>query len=71
MQRVWNLLVAFGVGYFFGLGLLALSHYFLGWPETYEQGSVYAILSGLGALVTRIYNERIGREGGPGSDAGA
>jgi hypothetical protein len=67
MQRIWNLLVAFGVGYFFGLGLLALAHAFLGWPDTYEQGSIYALLSGAGALITRIYNERVGRGAGPGA----
>lgn len=69
MQRIWNLLVSFGIGYFFGLGLLALTHAFLGWPDTYEQGSVYALLSGAGALLTRLYGQR--QEGGSGPDSGA
>ncbi len=65
MQRIWNLLVSFGIGYFFGLGLLALSHFIFGWPTTYEQGSIYALFSGAGALLTRLYGERASGGSGP------
>lgn len=58
-RRLWDYLTSFGLGYFFGLGALALLHYLSGWPETYERAAVLALLSGAGAVGTRFYNQRL------------
>ena len=59
MRRLYNLLTSFGLGYFFGLGALALLHYFVLWPATYEQAALFALISGFGAVGTRLYNDRL------------
>jgi hypothetical protein len=59
--RLFDLAAAFGLGYFFGLGALALTHVLSGWPASYEQASVLALLSGAGGLLTRLYNARVVR----------
>ncbi len=60
MARLYGYLTSFGIGYFFGLGALALAHYFLGWPSSYDAAALLALLSGAGSLGTRLYNERLG-----------
>ena len=59
VKRAYDYLVSFGLGYFFGLGALALLHYLTTWPESYDQAALLAILSGAGAVGTRLYNERL------------
>lgn len=59
LRVAYEYLTSFGLGYFFGLGALALLHYLVDWPATYEQAAVYALLSGAGAVGTRLYNKRI------------
>ncbi len=59
VKRAYDYLVSFGLGYFFGLGALALLHFLTNWPETYNQAALLAILSGAGAVGTRLYNERL------------
>ncbi len=59
MKRLMDALGSFGLGYFFGLGALALTHAYLGWPDTYLQASLLALLSGAGSLGTRLYNARL------------
>jgi hypothetical protein len=49
---------AFAFGYFFALGLLALTHLFTNWPETYDDAATFALLAGAGALVTHLVLRR-------------
>ncbi len=64
MKRAYDYLVSFGLGYFFGLGALALLHYLTTWPSSYDQAAYLALLSGAGAVGTRLYNERLRSDGG-------
>jgi hypothetical protein len=64
MRRFYDYLTSFSLGYFVGLGALALMHYFLAWPSSYEQAALLALLSGAGALGTRLYNQRIQSDDG-------
>lgn len=59
--RILDLLAAAGLGYFFGLGILTLTHSGLGWPATVEQASLLAFLSAAGAALARAYNARVVR----------
>ena len=61
MIRLYHAARAFAFGYFFGLGLLALTHYVTAWPETYDDAAAYALLTGGGALVAWIVREASGR----------
>lgn len=58
---LFDYLSTFGLGYFFGLGALALAHYFTTWPATYQDAALLALLSGAGALGTKLYNQRLQR----------
>lgn len=62
-RPLFDYLSTFGLGYFFGLGALALLHYFTGWPAEYQDAALLAILSGAGALGARLYNRRVVRPG--------
>ena len=64
MKRAYDYLVSFGLGYFFGLGALALLHFLTTWPESYDQAALLAILSGAGAVGTRLYNQRLQSDAG-------
>ena len=61
MLRLYHAARAAAFGYFFGLGFLALSHYFTAWPETYEEAGELALLTGAGALVAWVVREVTGR----------
>lgn len=60
---ILDYLTTIGLGYFFGLGALALLHYFVGWPADYESAALLALLSAAGALGARLYNSRVARPG--------
>ena len=62
-RPLFDYLATIGLGYFFGLGALALLHYFIGWPAEYGTAAWLAILSGAGALGARLYNQRVARSG--------
>ena len=65
MKRIFDYLGTFGLGYFFGLGAMALAHAFVGWPASYQEAAYLAFISGAGALGARLYNSRLVS---PGSD---
>ena len=65
MKRIVDYLGTFGLGYFFGLGAMALAHAFVGWPASYQEAAYLAFISGAGALGARLYNSRLVS---PGSD---
>ena len=65
MKRIVDFLGTFGLGYFFGLGAMALAHAFVGWPASYQEAAYLAFISGAGALGARLYNSRLVS---PGSD---
>ena len=67
-KPLFDYLATIGLGYFFGLGALALLHYFTGWPADYQQAALLALLSAAGALGARLYNRRVVRPG-DGDDA--
>jgi hypothetical protein len=60
LLRLYHAARAFAFGYFFGLGLLALTHYLTDWPTTYDDAAAYALLAGGGALVGWIAREASG-----------
>ncbi len=60
-RPLFDYLATFGFGYFFGLGALALLHFFIAWPSTYQDAALYALLSGAGAVGARLYNRRVVR----------
>ena len=60
LLRLYHAARAFAFGYFFGLGLLALTHYASAWPETYDEAAAYALLAGAGGLVAWIAREASG-----------
>ncbi|MGI9116295.1 MAG: hypothetical protein ACR2JV_01510 [Gaiellales bacterium] len=62
-RPIFDYLAAFGFGYFFGLGALALLHFLAAWPDTYQSAAVLALLSGAGAVGARLYNRRVVRPG--------
>jgi len=64
VKRAYDYLVSFGLGYFFGLGALALLHSLTAWPSSYDQAAYLALLSGAGAVGTRLYNERLRSDAG-------
>jgi aspartyl-tRNA synthetase len=41
-RPIMDYLATFGFGYFFGLGALALMHYFTTWPATYQDAALLA-----------------------------
>ena len=57
MIRLYHAARAFAFGYFFGLGLFALTHYITNWPSTYDVAAEYALLVGGGALVGWVVRE--------------
>lgn len=59
MKRIVDFLGTFGLGYFFGLGAMALAHAFVGWPATYQDAAFLALISGAGAVGARLYNSRL------------
>ncbi len=65
-SRLFQLAASFGLGYFFGLGFMALTHYLVAWPGSYDQASLLAVIPGASALVTRLVGER--RAGPPSPD---
>ena|GEM_PF-1831395 len=65
MKRIFDYLGTFGLGYFFGLGAMALAHAFVGWPASYQDAAYLALISGAGAVGARLYNSRLVP---PGSD---
>jgi hypothetical protein len=65
MKRIFDYLGTFGLGYFFGLGAMALAHAFIGWPASDQEAAYLAFISGAGALGARLYNSRLVS---PGSD---
>lgn len=62
VDRLFQLSSSFGLGYFFGLGLMALTHYLVGWPGSYDEASLLALLPGAAALLTRLASERRARD---------
>jgi hypothetical protein len=60
-RPIFDYLATFGFGYFFGLGGLALMHYFTTWPAEYQDAALLALLSGAGAVGARLYNRRAAR----------
>lgn len=60
-RPLFDYLATFGFGYFFGLGALALLHFFVAWPATYQEAALYSVLSGIGAVGARLYNRRVVR----------
>ena len=74
MDRLFQLSSSFGLGYFFGLGAMALTHYLVRWPGSYDEASVLALIPGASALLTRLAGERRARgtaqeDGPPVGDA--
>lgn len=59
MKRIVDYLGTFGLGYFFGLGALSLTHGFAGWPASYQDAAYLALISGAGAVGARLYNRRV------------
>lgn len=59
MKKIVDYLGSFGLGYFFGLGAMALAHAFVGWPATYQDAAYLALISGAGAVGARLYNRRL------------
>jgi hypothetical protein len=59
MKRIFDYLGTFGLGYFFGLGAMALAHAFVGWPASYQEAAYLALISGAGAVGARLYNRRL------------
>ncbi|MCX6391674.1 MAG: hypothetical protein NTX95_04160 [Actinobacteria bacterium] len=60
-RPIFDYLATFGFGYFFGLGGLALMHFFTAWPATYQDAALMALISGAGAVGARLYNRRAAR----------
>lgn len=60
-RPIFDYLATFGFGYFFGLGGLALLHYFTTWPATYQDAALLSLISGAGAVGARLYNRRVVR----------
>ena len=60
-RPIFDYLASFGFGYFFGLGALALMHFAIAWPSSYQQAALFALLSGAGAVGARLYNRRLER----------
>jgi hypothetical protein len=60
-RPIFDYLATFGFGYFFGLGGLALLHFFIARPATYQDAALLALLSGAGAVGARLYNRRVVR----------
>ena len=61
MIRLYHAARAFAFGYFFGLGLFALTHYLTAWPSTYDVAAEYALLVGGGGFVAWVVREASGR----------
>jgi hypothetical protein len=61
MIRLYHAARAFAFGYFFGLGLLALTHYVTAWPSSYDTAGEFALLAGVGAVVAWVAREAAGR----------
>ena len=59
MKRIFDYLGTFGLGYFFGLGAMALAHAFVGWPASYQDAAYLALISGAGAVGARLYHRRL------------
>ncbi len=57
MLRVYHAARAFALGYFFGLGVFAMTHYITVWPETYDRAAELAFLPGGGALLAWLVRE--------------
>ena len=71
VDRVFELAASFGLGYFFGLGAMALTHYLVAWPGSYDEASVLALVPGASALLTRLAAERRARQAPSGDDPSA
>lgn len=59
MKRIVDYLGTFGLGYFFGLGALSLTHGVMSWPASYQDAAFLALISGAGAVGARLYNRRV------------
>ena len=68
VDRIFELAASFGIGYFFGLGAMALTHYLVAWPGSYDEASLLAIIPGASALLTRLTAERRTRRAPPGDE---
>ena len=59
MTRIVDYLGTFGLGYFFGLGAMALAHAVVNWPASYQDAAFLALISGAGGVGARLYNKRV------------
>ena len=59
MKQIVDYLGTFGLGYFFGLGAMALAHAVVNWPASYQDAAFLALISGAGGVGARLYNKRV------------
>jgi len=59
MKSIVDYLGTFGLGYFFGLGALSLTHGVMNWPASYQDAAFLALISGAGGVGARLYNKRV------------
>ena len=52
--RLFDALQYFGLGYFVGLGLLNLCHFFVEWPSGFNEAAILALLPAVAAAGSRL-----------------